>query len=125
MICISLVRDQQGLWHIYRDPAINQRRWSKYGPYRAITGHFSTLRAWEAARVEYRYWDDPTVPRIPKMRKLPDEIRDTNYGEYRYSWIKENRWNHTRQAVVETTEKHQTLRRRRQQRQHRAQQRWS
>lgn len=101
----------------------NQGKWTKYGywsdteghscPQRAIIGHFSTLRAWEAARVEYRYWDDPIVQRIEKMRDLPEPLRETNYWEGHFSLIKESRWNRARQTLIETPGKHRRLRERR------------
>jgi len=111
----------------------NQDRWTKYGwwteteghlkPERAISGHFNTLRAYEAAHIEDRYWDDPDVRRIEKMVKLPERLEESNYGEWPYSFVKEDRWARTRRKVVETAEKHRKFRNRRRARLEREQQR--
>lgn len=108
------------MYDVYNPTTWNQRGWEKYGPFRAITGHVSTLRAFYAFCQEYRHWDFSDGPRPPKMRSLPEEIRETNYGEWHYSFVKTNRWVTVRQKEIETTKKINRLKKRRKQRQYRA-----
>lgn len=104
----------------------NKETWTKYWYWRcpqAKSHAYRTIRLYEAARIDFRYYRELDMSiQIPKMRSLPDEVAETNYGEWAYSWIKENRWNHTRQTRVETPKKHQILRKRREQRVYRAKQ---
>lgn len=101
---------------------INQYSWSKYGVFRAVTGSFRTLRLYVAAKEMERNWDDSRIRPLPKMRAIPEAIQETNYGEWKYSFIREDRWARTRQKYVDTRQKNNRLRKRQQQKHFRAQQ---
>lgn len=75
-----------------------------YSYYRALR-HRGRLRAWYAAKVERRNWDEPIYPPPPVMKHPGVTILSGSWADIRPSYIRINRYSRMRGMEIESKKK--------------------
>ena len=94
-----------------------------YSNYFRVIRHIGRIRAWDAARVERRFWDEEKYPPPPEMRHPGPTLLLGSWADIAQSYIRVDRYSYVRGKTIETQSKVRRLRRRREARRYRAQQR--
>ena len=76
------------------------------------------FRAWHAANIDWRNWDEEQYPPPPRMRYPGTIIKLGSWADISPSYVKVDRFSHTRKRMLESRQKLKRLRKRREARQY-------